>query len=63
MGGAMNNLSRILKYCAVAGNALFILWMLYNGMDEGFRATPYQLASYLGLTLLLLLNSVLLFQK
>ncbi|HEX8993531.1 MAG TPA: hypothetical protein VF784_17765 [Anaerolineales bacterium] len=59
----MNNLSRILKYCAVAGNALFILWMLYNGMDEGFRATPYQLASYLGLTLLLLLNSVLLFQK
>ena len=59
----MNNLSRILKYCAVAGNVLFILWMLYNGMDEGFRATAYQLASYLGLTLLLLLNSVLLFQK
>ena len=59
----MNSLSRILKYCAVAGNVLFILWMLYNGMDEGFRATPYQLASYLGLTLLLLLNSVLLLQK
>ncbi len=59
----MNNLSKVLKYCAVAGNVLFILWMLYNGMDEGFRATPYQLASYLGLTLLLLLNSVLLFQK
>ena len=59
----MNSLSRILKYCAVAGNVRFILWMLYNGMDEGFRATPYQLASYLGLTLLLLLNAVLLLQK
>ncbi len=59
----MNSLSKVLRYCAVAGNVLFILWMLYNGMDEGFRATPYQLASYLGLTLLLLLNSVLLFQK
>ena len=59
----MKSLLDLLKYCAVAGNALFILWMLYNGIDDGFRATPYQLASYLGLTLLLLLNSVLLFQK
>jgi hypothetical protein len=45
---------------AVAGSGLFILWMLYNGIGEGFRATAYPLASYLGLTLLLLLNSVLL---
>ncbi len=59
----MRNLLSLLKYCALAGNALFILWMLYNGIDEGFRATPYQLASYVGLTLLLLLNSVLMFAK
>jgi len=52
-----------LKVLAVAGNALFILWMLYNGIDEGFRASAYQLASYIGLTLLLLLNSVLLFVR
>jgi hypothetical protein len=53
----------LLKYLAVAGNALFILWLIYNGIDEGFRASVYQLASYVGLTLLLLLNSVLLFVK
>ncbi len=53
----------VLKVLAVAGNGLFILWMLYNGIDEGFRASAYQLASYLGLTLLLLLNSVLLFVR
>ena len=58
-----SSLLTFLKYCAVAGNILFILWMLYNGIDEGFRATPYQIASYVGLTLLLLLNSVLLFAK
>lgn len=52
-----------LKVLAVAGNALFILWMLYNGIDEGFRATAYQLMSYIGLTGLLVLNSVLLFYK
>ncbi len=54
---------KVLKVLAIAGNGLFILWMLYNGIDEGFRASAYQLASYLGLTLLLLLNSVLLFVR
>ncbi len=53
----------VLKVLAVAGDGLFILWMLYNGIDEGFRASAYQLASYVGLTLLLLLNSVLLFVR
>lgn len=52
-----------LKYLAVAGNALFILWLLYNGIDEGFRASTYELMSYIGLTGLLILNSVLLFVK
>ncbi len=56
-------LYQLLKFAALAGNLLFILWMLYNGVDEGFRATPYQLASYVGLTLLLLLNSILIFAK
>ncbi len=59
----MKSLSSFLKYCALAGNILFILWLLYNGIDEGFRATPYQLMSYVGLTLLLLLDSVLLFAR
>ncbi len=53
----------VLKALALAGNGLFILWMLYNGIDEGFRASAYQLASYVGLSLLLLFNSVLLFVR
>jgi hypothetical protein len=57
-----NSLLQPLKYLAVAGNILFVLWLLYNGIDEGFRASAYQLMSYVGLTLLAL-NSVLLFAK
>lgn len=52
-----------LKYVAILGNILFILWMTYNGIDEGFRGTPYQILSYAGLTALLILNSVLLLRK
>ncbi len=59
----MRTLVIYLKYLALTGNALFILWLFYNGIDEGFRATPYQLMSYIGLVFLLLLNSALLFYK
>jgi len=52
-----------LKYPAVAGNVLFILWMTYNGIDEGFKGTVYQKLSYIGLTMLLVLNSFLLLRK
>lgn len=53
-----------LKMLALAGNVLLVLWMLFNGIDEGFRgATPPEIASYIVLTLLLALNSVLLFAK
>jgi hypothetical protein len=53
----------LFKYAAVAGNVLFVLWMLRNGIDEGFKGTIYQFVSYIGLTLLLTLNTVLLLQK
>jgi len=39
------------------------LWILYNGINEGFRATPIETASYLALMLLLLINAVVLFRK
>ena len=41
----MNAFHELLTYAAVAGNGLFILWMLYNGIDEGWQATPYQMLS------------------
>lgn len=53
-----------LKYLVLFGNLIFILWMFYNGMDEGWRgATGPEIASYIGLTLLLILNSVLILRK
>lgn len=54
---------RLLRYLAIAGNVLFVLWMTWNGIDEGFRATRMQAASYIGLTLLLFLNTYLLFRR
>jgi hypothetical protein len=52
-------LSTFFKYLAIAGNVLFILWVTYNGIDEGFSGTRVQIASYIGLMLLLALNTVL----
>lgn len=56
----MNRVSSWLRYAAIAGNVLFILWITRNGINEGFRGTPPEIASYVGLFVLLTLNSVLL---
>lgn len=52
-----------IRYVAIFGNVMFILWITYNGIDEGFKGTIYQKISYLGLTILLTLNIVLLCSK
>jgi hypothetical protein len=57
------NLYNLFKYVAVTGNVLFILWVTYNGIDEGFSGTLVQKMSYAGLLLLLALNSVLILRK
>jgi len=56
-------LSTLLKYLAIAGNILIILWVTYNGIDEGFQGTLVQKASYLCLVLLLILNTVLILRN
>jgi len=53
----------LFKGLAITGNILFILWVLYNGIDEGFTGTIYQILSFGGLVLLLSLNTVLLLRK
>ena len=50
----------VLRYVAIAGNMLFVLWILYNGIGEGFRGTRLEVASYIGLVVLLVLNALLL---
>jgi len=53
-------LRRWLRYAAIAGDVVFMLWIFRNGLEEGFHGTPVQLASFAGLTVLLALNAALL---
>lgn len=57
------NLYDVFKILAMAGNMLFILWVTYNGIDEGFRGTIFQILLYIGLVGLLVLNTVLILRK
>jgi hypothetical protein len=54
---------RCLRYLAIAGNVAFVLWILRNGINEGFKATPVEIVSYVGLVILLLLNTFLLLER
>ena len=49
-----------LRNAAIAGNVLYVLWMLRNGLEVGFRGRPVEVASIAGLIALLALNTVLL---
>jgi hypothetical protein len=50
-----------LRYVALAGNVIYILWIIYNGIDEGFRYIgSVQAVSLVGLIILLILNLILL---
>jgi hypothetical protein len=50
----------LLRYAAIAGNILFILWVSFNAMDEGFSGTLIEKLSYFALVGLLITNIVLL---
>jgi hypothetical protein len=52
-----------LTYVAIGGDIIFILWVVRNGIDSGFRGTPPEVASFIGLVVLLTLNAVLLYNK
>jgi hypothetical protein len=48
---------------AIIGNIAYILWITYNGIDDGFSGSAVQIVSYCGIILLLILNSILLVTK
>jgi hypothetical protein len=58
----MNNTKFIslLRYGAIGGNVLFILWVSFNAMDEGFSGTLVEKFSYFALVCLLITNIFLL---
>ena len=56
----MKEIKKFLTVLAIAGNIIFILWILYNGINEGFVGTIPEIISYIGLMGLLAINSLLL---
>jgi hypothetical protein len=56
-------LNKAISWIAIAGNIIFILWILVNGIMEGFEGTVVEKFSYLLLIVLLGTNAFLLFQN
>jgi len=57
-------LYRLLRYFALIGNAAYILWILRNGVDEGFQGLgTVEAVSMIGLVILLILNFGLLYKR
>jgi len=54
---------KLLSLTAVAGNILFVLWILFNGINEGFQGTLIEKVSYITLTGLLATNAFLLLRR
>ena len=53
----------LLSWLAIAGNILFVLWILYNGINESFQGTTIEKISYITLMGLLAVNAFLLLRK
>jgi len=45
-----------LRYVAIAGNALFILWIIFNAIDSNFSGTVPEKISFVALLIVLVLN-------
>jgi len=56
----MKEFKKYLTILAVAGNVIFILWILYNGINEGFKGKLVEIVAYIVLIGLLATNSFLL---
>jgi hypothetical protein len=56
-------MTKTLRIVAIAGDLLFIAWILRNGLEAGFRGTPVEVVSWIGLLGLLALNAALLWRR
>ena len=55
---------KIIHYIAITGNVFYFLWILYNGINEGFaNIGTVQGVSLIGLMVLLIFNILLFFRK
>lgn len=55
--------ANFLTSTAIIGNILFVIWILFNGINEGFQGTLIEKISYIALMILLSVNAILLFSK
>ena len=53
----------LLSYAAIVGNVLFILWISYNAIKDGFRGTLPEKVSYIILMGLLTTNIFLILYR
>ncbi|MBS1657163.1 MAG: hypothetical protein K1X63_07725 [Chitinophagales bacterium] len=58
-----NQFFAFIRPVAIAGNLMFLFWILYNGINEGFAGTLVEKVSYIALMLLLAANCILLLNK
>ena len=56
-------LLELLSIVAIAGNILFVLWILYNGINESFQGTTVEKISYITLMGLLAVDAFLLIRS
>lgn len=54
---------KLLTVLAIVGNLVFVLWIFYNGVNEGFQGTIVEKTSYITIMGLLLVNAFLLLRK
>lgn len=58
------SMSKFIRNLALLGDAVYIIWILYNGIDEGFRSIrTVQAVALIGLIILLILNIILLSRR
>ncbi len=60
---ANNDIWKLLRYIALAGNAVFFFWIIINGINEGFKGTPVEKVSYVVLLALLAINFALIYKR
>ena len=53
----------LLRSLAIVGNIVFVLWILINGINEGFKGTNVEKFSYITLMGLLTVNAFLLIRR
>ncbi len=53
----------LLSWAAIIANLLFVMWILYNGINENFQGTVIEKISYITLMGLLSVNAFLLIRK